>query len=203
VNTWHNPACAPQNPSTLARCTNSAHPYQNKGFANQNSEFLTSLFSHTCAHSRLQPLCFDILHKNTQGERVPPVTTVPSQIGIGAPALKRAERFLSRLCGIGMTEGEGAMVADGAGGITEGRKGKRNPRTGLKAGHYIRIESGPAGGARLRLLRARYPCVHLLPIKGSCVNAILARSPGRKTLCASRPAGETLCSTHDLLHGGE
>jgi len=40
----------------------------NKGFTNQSTLFLSPLFSHACAHLRPQPLCFDMLHKNTQGE---------------------------------------------------------------------------------------------------------------------------------------
>jgi len=55
---------------------------------------------------------------------------LPESGGVAGPTPKRAERFLFRLCGIGMTEGEGAMLANGAGGMTEGRRGRRNPRTG-------------------------------------------------------------------------
>ena len=113
MNTWHKPARAPhtesyqrpaasdqearkkQDSSTRTLCTDSAHRYQNKGFAKQNSQFLSPLFSHTCAHSRLQPLCFDMLHKNTLGEGVPPVTTVCSRNGMGGGANpERAERSL-------------------------------------------------------------------------------------------------------------
>jgi hypothetical protein len=107
MNTRYKPARAPQIPSTVTLRTNSAHRYQNKGFANQNSQFLTPLFSHTCALSRLQPLCFDMLHKNTQGEGVTPSPTVPSRIGTRNMARhEEAEGSLSRPCGIGMTEGE-------------------------------------------------------------------------------------------------
>jgi hypothetical protein len=58
-----------------------AHPYQNKGFLNQNNEFLSPLFSHRCALLRPYPFCFDMLHKNTQVEGVTPSPIVPSQIG--------------------------------------------------------------------------------------------------------------------------
>ena len=93
MNTWHKPARAPhaesyqrpatsdqearqhQNRSTFTLCTNSAHPYQNKGF-------VSNLFSHACAHLRLYPLCFDMLHKNTRGWVVTSVATVPSRIGM-------------------------------------------------------------------------------------------------------------------------
>jgi len=109
VNSRHTPARAPhmesyqrpatsdqearktQTSSTRTLCTHSAHPYQNKGFANQNNEFLSPLFSHTCAHLRLQTLCFETLHKNTRGEGVTPVTTVPSRNGIGGGARDRWE----------------------------------------------------------------------------------------------------------------
>ena len=109
MNTWHKAARNPQFPSTFTLCTNSAHPYQNKGFINQNDELLSPLFSHTSAHLLPYPLCFDMLHKNTRGWVVTSVATVPSRIG--------------------MTE----------------KHGRRNPRTGLKTGHYIRRRT-----ARLR-----------------------------------------------------
>ena len=86
MNIWHKPARAPQIPGTLTLCTNSTHPYQNKDFADQNSEFLSALFSNTCAHSRLQPLCFDMLHKNTRGEEGTQSPTIPSRIGMGGGA---------------------------------------------------------------------------------------------------------------------
>ena len=86
MNTRHKPARAPQIPSILTLCTNSAHPYQNKGFPDQNSAFLTPLFSHTSAHLRLQPLCFDTLHKNTRGEEGTQSPTIPSRIGMGGGA---------------------------------------------------------------------------------------------------------------------
>jgi len=82
VNTRHKPARGPQTLSTLTLCTNSAHRYQNKGFINQNSGFLSPLFSHTSARSRLQPLCFDMLHKNTRGWVVTSVATFPSRVGM-------------------------------------------------------------------------------------------------------------------------
>jgi hypothetical protein len=72
-----------------ALCTDSAHPYQNKGFANQNREFLSPLFSHTCAYSRLQPLCFDMLHKNTRGEGV---TLVTKAAASGEQEARRQEK---------------------------------------------------------------------------------------------------------------
>jgi len=73
VKSRHRPACAPQIPCTLTLCTNSSHPYQNKSFADQDSEFLSLLFSHCCALSRPQALCFYIVHENTRGEGVTPV----------------------------------------------------------------------------------------------------------------------------------
>src|SRR5271157_1343190 len=86
VNTRYKPARTPQIPSTFTLCTSSSHPYQNKGLANQNRQFLSPLFSHCCAHSLPQPLCFDMLHKNTRGEGVTPPPTTPSRIGmVGAP----------------------------------------------------------------------------------------------------------------------
>src|SRR5208337_3878780 len=78
VNIRYKPARAPQILSSLTRCTNSAHPYQNKGF-------ITSLFSHVCAHLRLQALCFKTLHKNTRGDGVTLSPTVPSRIGMVWP----------------------------------------------------------------------------------------------------------------------
>ena len=154
VNTRHKPARAPQLPSTCTPCANSAHRYQNKGFVNQNSEFLSPLFSHSCAHLRPQTLCFDMLHKNRRGEGVTPVAIVRSRIGMGRGSRhKRAEGSLSRLCGIGMTEGgkrdpRAARLPDRVGvnarrtwgaGVLRPYKGKRNPRTGPASGtgHYI------------------------------------------------------------------
>jgi len=82
VNTWHKPAHTPQLPRTFTLCGNSAHRYQNKGFINQNSEILSPLFSHTSAHLRLQPRCFDTLHKNTRGQKGTLSPTIPSRIGM-------------------------------------------------------------------------------------------------------------------------
>jgi len=137
VNARHKPARCPQVPSTFTLRTNSAHPYQNKGFANQNSAFLTSLFSHTCAHSRLQPLCFDMLHKNTRGEWVLPCQHFPPELGWGGRD-NRAERSLhsaarrsitlrageNRAAPVPSTPlGAGGMTA-GEGGMTEGERGE-------------------------------------------------------------------------------
>src|SRR5208337_1286345 len=82
-------------------CTNSAHPYQNKGFINQNNEFLSPLFSHTCAHLRPQPLCFDMLHKNTRGEGGTLSLTVPSRFRRGSGW--RHEEAEGSLALLGMT----------------------------------------------------------------------------------------------------
>ncbi len=68
MNTQHKAARATRIPSRVTLCINTAHPYQNTGFARQKRQFLSPLFSHACAHLRLQPLCFDTLHKNTRGE---------------------------------------------------------------------------------------------------------------------------------------
>ena len=129
VNTRHKPARAPQIPTTLILCTSSAHRYQNKGVTNRKSQFLSPLFSHACAHLRLYPLCFDMLHKNTRGGVVAPSPTVRSRIGSsGGANPKREERFLAAQTSLGMT----------------GSEGGRNPRTGLKTGRYINRErSGP------------------------------------------------------------
>ena len=125
VNTRHKPACVSQFPSTFTPCSKSAHPYQNKGFVSQP-------FSHTCAHLRLQPLCFDTLHKNTRGEGVPPEATVSSRIGRGnAPTPKRAERFLAARTPLEMTATS---------------KGEKNPGTGLKTGHYRPKREASASG---------------------------------------------------------
>jgi len=153
VNTWHKPARSPQIPSTTTLCTKSAHPYQNKWFIKQKSAFLSPLFSHSCAHLRLQPLCFDMLHKNTKGEGVTPSPTFPSRIGMGGGASDRKEEGVWGVfafwgaCMSDMNvrppkEAEGSLASLpsqlGAGGMTARRIGKRNPRTGLKTGHYIR-----------------------------------------------------------------
>jgi len=119
VNTRHKPARAPQIPSTLTLCTNSAHPYQNKGFLNQNSEFLSPLFSHCCALWRLQTLCFVIVHENWRGEGVTPPPTVPSRIETGSAPVPKRKRDPSR-----------CSLLRRAGGMTAG-KGKKTPRTGL------------------------------------------------------------------------
>ena len=110
MNTRHRPAPVAQSPIVLTLCPKSAHAYQNKELANQNCEFLSPLFSHCCALLRLQPLCFDTLHKNTRGWEVPPAATVPSRIG---------------------------------------REDKKDPRTGLKTGHY-RAKAPASEGGRYR-----------------------------------------------------
>ena len=125
MNTWHKPARAPQIPSTRTPCTYSVHRYQNKGFARQNSKFLSPLFSHRYALSHPQALCFDILHKNARGEGVTSVTTVDSRIGRGSAARWEEERSFdcaarraiirragkNRAAPLRMTEGEGGMTA--------------------------------------------------------------------------------------------
>ncbi len=104
VNTRHKPARTPQIPSTFTLCTNSSHPYQNKGFLTQNIAFLSPSFSHRCAHWRPQTLCFDTLHKNTRGEGVTPPSTIPSRIGRGrGPRREEAERFLASRTPLEMT----------------------------------------------------------------------------------------------------
>ena len=60
VDIRHHPARAPRFPGTFTLCLNSAHPCQNK-------DFITNVFSHTCALLRRQPLSFYTLHKNTRG----------------------------------------------------------------------------------------------------------------------------------------
>ena len=98
VNSRHKPPCGPLLPSTRTLCPNSSHRYKNKGFAFHIGQFLSPLFSHSCAHLRLQPLCFDMLHKNTQGEEVPPSPTLPSRIGTrGAPRHVSAQSSLAPL----------------------------------------------------------------------------------------------------------
>ena len=117
-----------QSPGTLSLCTNSSHPYQNKGFADQNSEFLSPLFSHRCAHLSLQTFCFDTLHKNTRGEgwlwsesyQRPAISDqearekqfVPESGGGKVPNPKREERFLAARTPLGMTKREGDEITD-------------------------------------------------------------------------------------------
>src|SRR5208337_2700335 len=57
--------------------------------------------NHSRALLRLYPLCFDMLHKNTRGEGVTPVATVPSRFGRGRSfSMRQEERSLRSL---GMT----------------------------------------------------------------------------------------------------
>jgi hypothetical protein len=62
-----------------------------------------------------------------------------------------------------MTGGWSTLGKRRAGGMTPRRRGERNPGTGLKTGHYIRIESGAA-----------VPICTSAAYNGSRVNAILA-----------------------------
>ncbi len=60
MNTRRQPARVPQSAGKFTLCINSAHRYQNK-------DFITNVFSHTCALLRPHPLYFHMLHKNTRG----------------------------------------------------------------------------------------------------------------------------------------
>jgi hypothetical protein len=77
VNIRHKHACVSQIPTIPALAITLLHRYQNK-------HVITPLFSHTCAHLRLYPLCFDMLQKNTRGGVAAPLPTVPSRFGMGS-----------------------------------------------------------------------------------------------------------------------
>ena len=115
MNTRHKPIRAPWLPRTRTLHTDSVHPYQNKQFKNKNREFLSPWFSHTCAHSRPYPVCFDTLHKKTQGEGVTPVPTFPSRIGMGNASIPPQEKegFLTSRTPFGMTSVVGEERAEG------------------------------------------------------------------------------------------
>ncbi len=84
-----------------------------------------------------------MLHKNTRGEGVTPSSTLPSRIGTGGGAKhKRSEgslRSAARRATIRRARKNRAAPL----GMTAERRGKRNPRTDLKIGHYTKKESGP------------------------------------------------------------
>jgi hypothetical protein len=126
-----------------------------------HNEFLSPLFPQCCALSPLYPLCFAIVHRNWRAKGVTPVTAVPSRIGMGGGASIRQEerslrpdetygaqnsRCAARRAIIRRERRNRAAPVPStplrAGGMTEGRKDKRNSRTGLKTGHYIRKRGG-------------------------------------------------------------
>jgi hypothetical protein len=169
-----------QRPSTLTLCTNSAHRYQNKDFINH-------LFSHTCAHLRPYPLCFDTLHKNTRGEGMTPTPTVPSRIGIGGGwGQGEAERFLASRIPLGMMDFENI----GFGGTRMSELKLRPPREEEGTPRPTLAYTRPA--------RMRHPRIS----SGAEARSVLARPTARLKSCPPKKLGSrwTLGTGHLPLH---